>query len=194
MRRARFFPFIMQNMNNDDGDEDPSERSYNFIADEEQSTFIDHIHRAANVFRNFDDYEALLNLDDNIIQSVPEHVILSLPTAKFTENNKENFSEENKSCTICMYPYEIDDEYLILPCLHRFHTSCIKEWLGRRNTCPNCKDRINDHYEQQCQPGGRLPRCEEPSFLRNDEQSLRVEESKRSLENEDSFGGGARRV
>jgi len=26
---------------------------------------------ATNAFRNFDDYEALLNLDDNIVQAVP---------------------------------------------------------------------------------------------------------------------------
>ena len=37
----------------------------------EDATFIDHIVNRANNFRNFDDYEALLNLDDNIVQSVP---------------------------------------------------------------------------------------------------------------------------
>ena len=72
-----------------------------------------------------------------------------LPTSKFTEGNKVNFSEENKSCTICMSAYEIEEEFMILPCLHRFHSECIKEWLNRKNTCPNCKDRICDHFEEE---------------------------------------------
>lgn len=89
----------------------------------------------------------MLNLDDNIVQSVSETVLKSLPVANFTENNRANFSEENKSCTICISRYELDEEYMILPCLHRFHSECIREWFARRNTCPNCKDRVMEHFE-----------------------------------------------
>ena len=38
---------------------------------------------------------------------------------------------------------------MILPCLHRFNTSCIKEWLHKEETCPNCKDNILSHFNQQ---------------------------------------------
>jgi hypothetical protein len=55
---------------NDDEEDEWSSRSYNYIGDED-ATFIDHIVNRANNFRNFDDYEALLNLDDNIVQSIP---------------------------------------------------------------------------------------------------------------------------
>lgn len=42
--------------------------SYNFmVAEEEATTFMEQIVNRANAFRNFDDYEALLNLDDNIV-------------------------------------------------------------------------------------------------------------------------------
>lgn len=69
----------------------------------------------------FDDYEALINLDEDVVQSVPKKLMDMLPISKFTEGNKANFSEENKSCTICMSAYEIEEMFMILPCLHRFH-------------------------------------------------------------------------
>jgi hypothetical protein len=59
---------------NDDEEDEWSSRSYNYIG-EDDATFIDHIVNRANNFRNFDDYEALLNLDDNIVQSVPQRFI-----------------------------------------------------------------------------------------------------------------------
>ena len=80
MRRARFLPFGLMRpssnlMNNHDTDEDEfSSRSYNYMGDEDGGSFIDQIvsrANATNAFRNFDDYEALLNLDDNIVQAVP---------------------------------------------------------------------------------------------------------------------------
>jgi hypothetical protein len=51
---------------NDDEEDEWSSRSYNYIGDDD-ATFIDTIVNRANNFRNFDDYEALLNLDDNIV-------------------------------------------------------------------------------------------------------------------------------
>lgn len=52
--------------------------------------------------RNFNDYEALLNLDEHIVHAVPDKLLQLLPCSKYTEGNKANFSEENKFCTICM--------------------------------------------------------------------------------------------
>lgn len=57
---------------------------------------------------------------------VPQKLIEFLPTSKFTNANLVNFSEENKSCTICMSVYEENDIYMILPCLHRFHKDCVE--------------------------------------------------------------------
>ena len=39
-------------------------------------------------------------------------------------------------CPICL---ETDDRQVCaLPCLHKFHTECIREWFKRRYTCPMC--------------------------------------------------------
>ena len=38
--------------------------------------------------RHFDNYEALINLDENLVHPVPERLINMLPISKFTEGNK----------------------------------------------------------------------------------------------------------
>ena len=58
-----------------------------------------------------------------------------------------NFSEENKACTICMENYEIEETYMVLPCFHRFHSHCVLEWFKRKNICPNCKYKVNNHFK-----------------------------------------------
>ena len=118
--------------------------------------------------------------------------------ANFTEGNKTNFSEENKSCTICMCQYELDDQYMILPCLHRFHNECIKEWFARRNTCPNCKDRVMDHFEEEgsgilnssCRlsmTGNGINIADHRLMQRNEEHNFVLEEEK-SEDADNNFG------
>ena len=90
------------------------------------------------------DYEDLLGLDEEQLQPVPQSFLSQLPVSKFTEANILNFSEENKICIICQCNYEIGEEYIIVPCLHRFHKDCVSQWFDRKDTCPVCKARICD--------------------------------------------------
>lgn len=82
---------------------------------------------------------------------VPEEVQAMLLVNEFTVENSLKFSEENKSCAICMVNYEVGEKYMILECLHRFHECCVKEWFKQKNTCPICKalvyqdDEFNSH-------------------------------------------------
>lgn len=48
----------------------------------------------------------------------------------------------NEECCICM---DIDNnqQWIILPCDHKFHGNCISRWTERHNTCPVC--RVNIH-------------------------------------------------
>merc|ERR1712178_592204 len=45
-------------------------------------------------------------------------------------------------CTVCLEPFRAGEELRILPCLHRYHTCCIDEWLNRNPACPICKHPI----------------------------------------------------
>ncbi len=55
----------------------------------------------ANSNDNGDYYEEYLELDEDVKCPVSDELLASLPTNKFTEANKRNFSDENKMCTIC---------------------------------------------------------------------------------------------
>ena len=50
---------------------------------------------------NSEEYEDLIELDEDVRNPVPEELQRLLPTSEFTEANKANFSEENKQCVIC---------------------------------------------------------------------------------------------
>ena len=42
---------------------------------------------------------------------------------------------------ICFNAIDIGSKVGVLPnCEHTFHTTCLKEWLKRRNVCPLCLD------------------------------------------------------
>lgn len=95
-----------------------------------------------------DDYEDLLELDEEVIEPVPEELLRQLPTSEFTQANMENFSEENKSCSICQCNYEVKEKYIILPCLHRFHSECVSTWFERKSTCPICKRKVGQDEDE----------------------------------------------
>lgn len=50
---------------------------------------------------------------------------------------KANDIEENSEICFCME--EKEDEIVELPCKHKFHITCIANWLIRNNSCPNCR-------------------------------------------------------
>ena len=50
--------------------------------------------------------------------------------------------DETDVCGICMEPCAVSLHYTILGCTHVFHSACIRPWLIRNSTCPNCRRRI----------------------------------------------------
>ena len=57
-----------------------------------------------------------------------------LPSSVVTEEK-----EGDNNCIICLNDMKIGDNVTSLPCLHVFHTDCIKHWLESKNSCPICK-------------------------------------------------------
>jgi hypothetical protein len=62
--------------------------------------------------------------------------------------NVEKLDNDKKKCTICLENYKDGDDFIALPCIHIFHSDCIKTWLKNQTTCPICKNEIKyDGYE-----------------------------------------------
>ncbi len=43
------------------------------------------------------------------------------------------------TCVVCLTNFELDDVMVTLPCVHKFHETCILPWLRSKNTCPSCR-------------------------------------------------------
>ena len=47
---------------------------------------------------------------------------------------------DNDTCCICQLPYNVDEYYTTLPCLHVFHYNCMLMWIKyKKYICPICK-------------------------------------------------------
>lgn len=61
-------------------------------------------------------------------------------------------SKDDECCTICIKPNEEENEvFLVLPCKHNFHRSCILPWLEKTNSCPLCRQELltdDENYEE----------------------------------------------
>jgi len=66
-----------------------------------------------------------------------------LPTHILASEEVSQLPEEHRQCTICIEDFQAGDKQKTLPCFHRFHASCVDEWLGHQGTCPICKHRTD---------------------------------------------------
>lgn len=46
---------------------------------------------------------------------------------------------DSGSCPICLDTFEAGMDQMILPCFHRFHSSCATQWLQDHAKCPVCR-------------------------------------------------------
>jgi len=88
--------------------------------------------RSGNAAHDDDDDE-----DDEEEEDVISFDQMNLPQIEF----KEGASEINeKLCVICQDEYQPGDKLSTLPCVHHFHTDCIRKWVDEcKPECPLCK-------------------------------------------------------
>ena len=69
-----------------------------------------------------------------------------LKTIKYNSIQHDNLY--NNVCTICFDNFLPQEEIVVLPCNHVFHSECIKKWLEATledPICPNCKFNVINH-------------------------------------------------
>ena len=97
--------------------------------------------RNENIFNNrLNQINRRIQLIRNNSRRVNNNV--SLPETKL--DNISSFDSEKKRCLICLCDYIIGDKVINLPCIHMYHSECIKSWLNSHDSCPLCKIKISD--------------------------------------------------
>lgn len=78
---------------------------------------------------------------DDVLGAPPSSskAINALEKEVFGDTAETECSHSQLQCTICLAEYEEGDELRRMPCSHRFHESCVGQWLTRHGTCPVCR-------------------------------------------------------
>ena len=75
------------------------------------------------------------NMRSNLSDDELNRIMECLPSSIVNEK----IEGENNNCVICLGDFEQGDSVTTLPCVHMFHTECIKMWFKSNNHCPVCK-------------------------------------------------------
>ncbi|CEF69382.1 E3 ubiquitin-protein ligase RNF181 [Strongyloides ratti] len=83
-------------------------------------------------------YELYLTLKGDRATKADPNVVASLPRMISKDINSSS------QCTICLNHFGESDpnpeaEVMVMPCQHKFHSSCLKMWLDRASACPLCR-------------------------------------------------------
>ena len=71
------------------------------------------------------------------IKMIDPRIFNSLPENEIEDSSK--LPEDQRNCVICLGDFQDKEHIIRLPCLHVFHSDCVKSWLGTHNSCPTCK-------------------------------------------------------
>ena len=88
----------------------------------------------------------VVNADPRMVrgQGMLAEQIEALPTTREPPANGD-------VCGICLEP-QCDTPWRLLPCGHRFHTSCVDEWLAGTGGCPTCRSNPCEVPKADAQP------------------------------------------
>ncbi|KFK39312.1 hypothetical protein AALP_AA3G228600 [Arabis alpina] len=89
-------------------------------------------------------YEELLALGEFVgteSRGLSADKIASLPSKRYKEGDNQNGT--NESCVICRLDYEDEDDLILLPCKHSYHSECINNWLKINKVCPVCSAEVS---------------------------------------------------
>ena len=103
------------------------------ILDDKSSIIIPE--ESLKVFGNF-----LNELQKSAINALDPSLFNYLPEFTLNENS---YNGEKKKCTVCLNDIKMYERVIVLPCLHMFHSVCIKKNFERYNTCPICNFKLN---------------------------------------------------
>lgn len=79
----------------------------------------------------------------NRSSGIQECIITTDALNEYLDNNTSNsISNDNTECCICLDKFEENHKSIVLECSHRFHRSCISNWLKKELNCPLCRKKV----------------------------------------------------
>ncbi|GIX83125.1 RING-type E3 ubiquitin transferase [Caerostris darwini] len=104
----------------------------------------------ANTRLSSDDYFTTDDELDDLTSQLLDEVTLTGPPPLTKEEIKQlpiicvtdELHKEDIQCTICMEGFILREKAKKLPCSHLYHEKCIRPWLEKQATCPNCRSLI----------------------------------------------------
>lgn len=106
-----------------------------------------------------DEYDAPRGLDPEAIERSTVVTTANPKTAVGKVARGGGALEEHCKCMICVELFCKGDSLRTLPCLHRYHRSCIDEWLRRSCLCPICKHDVTETSPRRERPQGSRVRA-----------------------------------
>jgi hypothetical protein len=71
-----------------------------------------------------------------------------------------NFSKKEiqaDCCSICLEDI-LQDKITTFECNHKFHLSCLNQWVAKSHTCPQCRAKLNVVYKLKINDTRRMLR------------------------------------
>ncbi|KAI3833538.1 hypothetical protein MKW98_024537 [Papaver atlanticum] len=106
----------------------------------------------------FPDLDAAIEASLQVIGAGPQRpppaskeVVKKLPLITVTEEILAKL-ESNTKCSVCQEELVFDDKVQELPCKHFYHPPCLKPWLDKHNSCPECRYELptdDQNYESR---------------------------------------------
>lgn len=56
--------------------------------------------------------------------------------------------KEERNCSVCLTDFNANEKYVLTPCKHSFHRTCILEWFKKQTTCCNCRQNLKNMLTQ----------------------------------------------
>ena len=112
----------------------------------EYNNFMDLVNRLSDVLNNIiTDTDSDMELED-VKLILPLEEVNNLNHIKYSIYIKNNSINKNDNCSICLNEYKNENEIIICPCSHIYHSNCIGNWLlNYSNLCPLCKKPVSEN-------------------------------------------------
>ncbi|KAL5202417.1 hypothetical protein ABZP36_013369 [Zizania latifolia] len=81
-----------------------------------------------------------------------KEAVEALPTVKI---------EEVVSCSVCLDDLELGSQAKQMPCVHKFHSSCILPWLELHSSCPVCRFELPSDEAKDLNEPSNIDRMED---------------------------------